>query len=148
MKCSFPERSFDALGFTRELSGNVAKLKEALAREFIRTALSGIPVWSGASQATLIPLAQLVRETEAIPAKPIRTAKKDAYHGIEAGISHGKGALTPTGFTFSHDLRQFLEQEWGERAINSASARVSDMMSAEARKVIPSWLKYFYLRGK
>lgn len=142
IKANFPVRKFDASGYVNKMSKNISKLRDALGREFVRTALSNIPVWSGASQATLIPLAQLVSETEVIPTKPPRTNIKDKYHGVDAGISHGKGELRPTGFTFSHDLRQFLEQEWGDRAVDAAGARVSALLESLGPDAIPRWTEY------
>lgn len=147
IKHSFPVRIFDKNRFLKDLSINISRLRDALAREFIRTTLVNIPVWSGASQATLIPLAILVKETEVIPNKPIRTNRTDDYHGIDAGISHGKGELRPTGFIFSHDIKQFLEQDWGDVAIAAGSAQVSKILQTQGSKVIPSWAKYLVLRA-
>ena len=142
IKADFPVREFDASGYVNKMSKNISKLRDALGREFVRTALENIPVWSGASQATLIPLSRLVKETEVIPTKPLRSKRVDKYHGIDAGINHGKGELTPTGFIFSHDRKQFLEQEWGDRAVDAASAKVSALLESLGPEAIPSWTEY------
>lgn len=151
IKAKFPIREFNSTGYITELSRNVVRLRDVLAREFIRTTLEGIPVWSGASQATLIPLSQLVKATEVIPTRPIRTKRKDEYHGIEAGITHGSGKIGEGNrlmFEFSHDIRQFLEQEWGDKAIQAGSAMVASQLSTLGPLAVPAWTSYLRLTGK
>lgn len=147
IKHSFPIRTFDKTKYLQDLAINVSRLRDALAREFIRSTLVSIPVWSGASQATLIPLSALVQATEVIPNKQQRSTKEDEYHGIDAGIRHGKGELRPTGFTFSHDIRQFLENEWGDAAIAAGAASASKMLQTQGPLTLPRWTKYLTLRA-
>lgn len=150
ISCKFPIRVFDAQAYLRKLDGNCFQFRQALAREFLRDILSKIPVWSGAAQATLIPLSQLLQITEVIPNKPQRTTFTDEEHGVEAGIAHGSATILskqPTvGFTFTHNLKHFSEADLGWGAVNSAGDKVRDILATKGIQVLPKIVDYLRLK--
>lgn len=148
--CKFPIRVFDKAAYIRKLEENCFQFRQYLAREFLRTALSKIPVWSGAAQATLIPLAQLMQISEVIPTQPQKTTFTDEEHGIAAGIAHGSATIPSKtisgGFMFTHDLKHFVIEDSGWNAVKSAANRVQELLATHGNRVLPRMVDYFRLK--
>jgi hypothetical protein len=98
------------------------EIRDAAAKEFIVTLLRIIPIWSGAAQATLIPLNTLLKDKAVININPTEAGRKSKQpqHGETAGKRHGKAELLKDpknylyGFTYSHNLfHKWLWEHFG-----------------------------------
>lgn len=130
---------FNVSGFKKQVRLNVENARKAVALEFIRHMLRTIPVWSGAAQATLLPLAEELGISIGIPNKPIVTNQVDNEHGIAAGIQHGHAKTTQYGFEWSQDLRHFDIQDpavW--HALDTATPVLKDFIRRKVRSIVPS----------
>lgn len=127
LKVKFNIPSLDVNHFKKTLAAHNKQVREEAALNFVIETFLKIPVWSGASRATLIPLATLAKIGELgssispVAFEGVDYPTGDPNHGIEAGEKHGVGRyftrLEETGFEFRTDLFQFYLHEsankWG-----------------------------------
>lgn len=94
----------------RDADAFVKETIEGAAREWVRAAVSIIPVWSGASRATLQALADAVNEP--VPIEP----REDAPDRIGLGRLYSRGGIEKTGraaynFYYETTLRYLIANE-------------------------------------
>ena len=140
LKFKFNVPNLDVRHFKQRLSEHNKHVREEAALNFVIETFLKIPVWSGASRATLIPLATLAKLGELsasispVAFEGVDYPAGDPNHGIEAGERHGVGKyftkLEETGFEFRTDLLQFylheVDNNWG--AMEAGSQAVIDYL--------------------
>lgn len=85
---------YDMKVYREELFRLSNRLRTLAGREFLHAALDRIPVWSGAAQATLLPLARALRQVQFVHITP-KVNRTGKTRGIEAGKAHGTALMVP-----------------------------------------------------
>lgn len=154
LKFEFEIPKFDLEGYTRELEDQTKQLRDETVRVYTENVFTRIPVWSGASRATLIPLAQLVEKADLegridpIAFPPVDYPTGDPNHGIQSGILKGGAEIDDKfpkiGFRFFTDLYQFWlyekDDEWG--AMEAGKEAAIDFLTEHGLDYLPKLVKF------
>jgi len=158
LKYTFDSALFDENSYKEALINRIHKIAGAATKEFIRATLSRVPVWSGASRASLIPLALQTREgiqnyMSFFNIRPVAFAPRDfpvndPNHGIASGINRGNKSRVELrenkrnvvyGFTFYTSVFQYwlLEGKW--QSIPEGEQAWLRFIKKNAKYALPNW---------
>lgn len=91
---SYEVLEFDAEGFMQELRRAIVKQLIHAAREFVRSAVPRVPVWSGMARGSFLHLGRLVGAS--VPISPKETGKTYFHRGVRLPKTPESGARLAT----------------------------------------------------
>lgn len=133
----------DIRSFTRELESRVSDLRDVGMRVFSQNTFAHIPVWSGASAASILPLASLVGLPLSV--SPIAFAPQDypfgdPYHGTSKGMDLQESEkIDYYGFSYTTKVPQFVMFEDSWKAIQRGDRALEQYSRLHFKNVVPNW---------